>query len=250
VSARTIDLNADLGEDPRALASGQEAALLDVVTSANVACGGHAGDEQSMRAVVRLARERGVAVGAHPSYPDRRGFGRAPQDLPPDEIEATVHEQVARLGEIARAERVPLVHVKPHGALYHAASGRAAVAEAIARAAARWSRDLVLVGPAGSEALTVWRAQGLRAAGEGFADRAYEPDGSLRPRSKPGALLTDPAAAAAQAVRLARSGTAETLCVHGDTPGAVALARAVRTALLAAGLLVRALGHPGGDPRC
>jgi UPF0271 protein len=245
VTVRSIDLNADLGEDPHALAAGLDAALLDVVTSANVACGGHAGDETTMRAVVRLARERGVAVGAHPSYPDRAGFGREPMDLPPEEIEVAVAEQIAVLGNIARAEGVKLTHVKPHGALYHAAArstqGRASVTHAIARAAARWSRELVLVGQAGSPALAVWRAHGFRVAGEAFADRAYEPDGSLRPRSQAGALLTDPALAAAQAVALAQAGTAETLCVHGDTPGAPAIARAVRAALLSAGIRTAAL---------
>jgi UPF0271 protein len=235
VTARTIDLNADLGEDPRALAAGLDAALLDVVTSANVACGGHAGDETTMRAVVRLARERGVAVGAHPSYPDRAGFGRAPMDLSPDEMEVVVAEQIAVLGNIARAEGVKLTHVKPHGALYHAASSRPPVGHAIARAAARWSRDLVLVGLAGSAALKVWHAHGFRVAGEAFADRAYELDGTLRPRSDAGALLTDPALAAAQAVALAQAGNAQTLCVHGDTPGAPAIAHAVRAALVASG---------------
>ena len=234
MSAPTIDLNADLGEDPRAPTL--DAALLDVVTSANVACGGHAGDAETMRAVVRLARERGVAVGAHPSYPDREGFGREPMDLPAEELEAAVGAQIADLGNIARAEGVELTHVKPHGALYHAAASRPSVAHAVARAAARWSRDLVLVGPAGSAALGVWRAQGFRTAGEGFADRRYEPDGSLRPRSRPGALVTDPAEAASQAVALAHAGTVQTLCVHGDTPGAAAIARAVRAALERAGV--------------
>lgn len=252
--AATIDLNADLGEDPRALAEGLDAALLDVVTSANVASGGHAGDEATMRAVVRLARERGVAVGAHPSYPDRAGFGRTEIALTPAEIESTVAEQVAALGEVARAQGVALTHVKPHGALYHAAARRPAVAEAVARGAARWSRALVLVGPAGSTALAAWRALGFRAAGEAFADRRYEPDGALRSRALPGALLTEPEEAVHQALEVARDRrvttadggrwavAAETLCLHGDTPGAPVLARAVRAALLGAGVRLAPLG--------
>jgi UPF0271 protein len=235
VSRASIDLNADLGEDPAALAAGLDAALLDLVTSANIACGGHAGDDATMRAVVRLANERGVAVGAHPSFPDRVGFGRRDPGLGTAAIEETVHAQAARLQEIAREEGVPLRHLKPHGALYHAAMERLDVADAIARAAARLDRGLVLVGLARAPALDRWRAAGFRTAAEGFADRTYEADGTLRPRERPGALLLDPPAAARQAVALARSGSVDTICLHGDMPGAVAIALAVRDALAGAG---------------
>jgi 5-oxoprolinase (ATP-hydrolysing) subunit A len=251
--ATAIDLNADLGEDPAALTAGVEDALLGCITSANVACGGHAGNDATMETVVRMAREHGVAVGAHPGYPDRAGFGRVEQPLPPDELEAALAAQIRSLGTIARAHGVTLSHVKPHGALYHAAGRRTETATAIARAAARWSRDLVLVAQAGSAALACWRALGFATAGEAFADRRYEADGLLRARTRAGALLTDPVAAAEQAVRLARGagalaedGTvvpvvAHTLCLHADTPGAPALARAVRARLLAAGITIRPL---------
>lgn len=226
-----IDLNCDMGELADAA---HEEQLMQLITSANIACGGHAGDEATMRRTVRLAHQYGVAVGAHPGYPDRANFGRVPMPLSPDEIERTVYEQIAALGAMAA-----IAHVKPHGALYNLAARDATVADAIARGAARWSRELVLVGLAGSVMLDVWREMGFRAAAEAFADRRYEPDGSLRPRKYADALITDPAAAGAQAVRLAAS--AQTLCVHGDTPGAPAILHSVREALYAAGILLAAL---------
>ena len=212
-----------------------------------------------MEAVVRMARTHGVAVGAHPSYPDRAGFGRVEPSLPLDDLEAALAAQIRSLGTVARAHGLALTHVKPHGALYHVAGRRADTATVIARAAARWSRDLVLVAQAGSAALACWQALGFRTAGEGFADRQYEADGTLRVRTRTGALLTDPAAAANQALRIARGEgalaedltvvpvAAETICLHADTPGAPALARAVRERLLAAGFTLRPLVS-GGRP--
>ncbi len=251
MTAPTIDLNADVGEDPAALASGAEAALIAQITSANIACGGHAGDDESMRAVVEMCRAQGVAIGAHPSFPDRDHFGRVALPMTADAIAATVAGQIERLRGIVRALGGELSHVKPHGALYHVASTRLDVADAIARAARQFSTNLVLVGQVGSVAVTRWRESGCNTLAEAFADRRYEHDGSLRQRGLPGAVLTDPEEVAAQALRLARGDgaltvdgsvvrlSADTLCLHGDTPGAVTLARAVRQALAAAGIAVQ-----------
>ena len=229
----TMDLNADVGE------SDGEELLYALVTSVNVACGGHTGDAGSMARAVRLAAARGVVVGAHPGYPDRAHFGRRTMRMAPASLVEALAAQVEALSRICRTEGVPLTHVKPHGALYHDASRDEAVAQAIAEA----SPGRVLIGFAGSRALAWWTQRGRRTAAEGFADRAYEADGSLRSREKPGALLLDPAAAASQAVRLARSGTVATLCVHGDTPGAPHILAAVRSGLEAAGIEVAALRH-------
>jgi 5-oxoprolinase (ATP-hydrolysing) subunit A len=254
MSARSFDLNADVGELPEALADGREEALLRLVTSANVACGAHAGDPATMAGVLALAKRLGVAAGAHPGYPDRAGFGRASLGLTPAEIERTVFAQVAELDAAARGLGVTLTHVKPHGALYNDAARDETVAAAIARGVRRWSADTVVVGLAGSRSLAVYAAAGLRVAAECFADRVYEADGSLRSRKAPGALIADPRAAAAQAVSIAVSGTATahggarvaiaaaTICVHGDSPAARATAAAVRAALAAAGVTVRRLG--------
>ncbi|HUS14212.1 MAG TPA: 5-oxoprolinase subunit PxpA [Chloroflexia bacterium] len=248
-----IDLNADMGESFGAWTMGQDADLLALVTSANIACGFHAGDPLVMERTVAAARRHGVAVGAHPGYPDLPGFGRRTLDMTAAELEAAVVYQVAALAGFARAAGTPLVHVKPHGALYNRAAIDPAVAEPIASAVKRCSQELILVGLAGSLLLEAGRAAGLRVAAEAFADRAYEPDGTLRSRRLSGAMLPDPAAAAAQAVAIAggspraHDGTlislqADTLCIHGDTPGAVGYARAVREALQAQGVLLRALG--------
>jgi len=228
----TIDLNCDVGELADA---GHEAALMEHITSANIACGGHAGDEQTMERTVRLALERGVRIGAHPGYPDRENFGRLEMELSAEEIERTVLEQIERLEQVARRAGAAIVHLKPHGALYNVAARDEAVARAIGAAVARWNPRVPLFGLAGSRSLEVWGGMGLEAVAEGFADRRYEADGSLRSRRLPGALITDPGEAAAQAVRLAREGRAQTICVHGDTPGAVAILRACREALAAAG---------------
>jgi UPF0271 protein len=184
-----------------------------------------------MERTVRLALERGVRVGAHPGYPDRENFGRVELPMTPEEIEGSVLGQIERLEAVTRRLSAPIVHVKPHGALYNVAVRNADVARAIGAAVARWDQSVPVFGLAGSPMLDVWRGMGLRAMGEAFADRRYEPDGSLRDRKLAGALITDPEEAAAQAVQFAREGRAETICVHGDTPGAVGILRACRAAL-------------------
>jgi len=223
-----IDLNCDMGE----LEDGaHEAALMQFITSANIACGGHAGDEATMERTARLALERGVRIGAHPGYPDRANFGRIEVPMPPAEIVETVLDQIQRLESVVRRIGGVVVHVKPHGALYNVAVRNAEVARAIGEAVALWNRDAIVFGLAGSPMVEVWRKMGLNVAGEAFADRRYEPDGTLRSRKFADALITDPKEAAGQAVRLARAGDAQTICVHGDTPGAVEILRACREAL-------------------
>ncbi len=234
-SRDAIDLNADVGEGL------DDGPLYRIASSANIACGGHAGNARSMREAVESALRHGVSIGAHPSYPDREGFGRVSVDLPPRELSRAVAEQVDALVRVASDAGATLRHVKPHGALYNDAARRGDIAAAIADGVSEAGAPLVLVGLAGSHALDVWQDRGFQIAAEGFADRAYEPDGTLRPRSRPGALIDDPVAAAAQAVRLARTGRCRTLCVHGDTPGAEAIARAVRLAIEAAGFVLRGL---------
>jgi 5-oxoprolinase (ATP-hydrolysing) subunit A len=224
----TIDLNCDMGELEDAA---YEAALMDYITSANIACGAHAGDEAMMERTARLAMARGIRLGAHPSYPDRANFGRLEIALSPAAIEATVVEQIERLERVVKKLGGRLVHVKPHGALYNVAARNPEVAHAIGTAVVGWKPRAILFGLAGSPALDLWRSMGLSVAAEAFADRRYEPDGSLRPRKLPDALITDPETAAAQALRFAREGKAQTLCVHSDTPGAIALLKACRQAL-------------------
>lgn len=252
-----IDLNADVGESYGAWRMGQDEALMPLITSANVACGVHAGDPLVIERTVALARDTGVAVGAHPGYPDRDGFGRRDLDMTREELEASVVFQVSAVAGFARAAGVPLRHVKPHGALYNRAARDAGIAETICRAVRRCSAELVLVGLAGSLLLEAGRASGLAVAAEAFADRGYEADGSLRSRRLPGALLPDAATAAAQSVAIVRDGAvrafdgtmvavrADTLCIHGDTPGAATFAAAVRAALEGAGVDIRAIGAAG-----
>ncbi|MBA3851004.1 MAG: LamB/YcsF family protein [Chloroflexi bacterium] len=251
-----IDLNADVGESYGAWVMGADAELMPLITSANVACGAHAGDPLTMARTVALAKRHDVTVGAHPGYPDRDGFGRRDLQMSPWELEASLLAQLGALWAIARDGGVPLTHVKPHGALYNRAAVDQDLATSVAGAVARFPGRLTLVGLAGSALVLAGLAAGLPVADEAFADRAYEPDGSLRPRSLPGAVHTDPAVAAAQAVSIARDGRvrshdgsmldirADTICIHGDTPGAAAMAQAVRQALAAAGIDVRPLG-PG-----
>ena len=224
-----IDLNADLGEGVT-----DDAGLLEVVSSANVACGFHAGDARTMRAVCAEAARRGVRIGAQVSYPDREGFGRRDMDVAPDALAADVLYQIGALaafGEVA--------YVKPHGALYNKMVHDEPQARAVVAAVTAWRAPLPLMGLPGSRVLALAREAGLPTIEEGFADRAYTPEGRLVPRSQPGAVIHDPDEAARRAVELARAGRVRSLCVHGDTPGAVTMARRVRAALEAAGLAIR-----------
>lgn len=253
-----IDLNADVGESLGPWPMGDDARLVPLVTSVNVACGAHAGDPATIERTVRLAVRHGVAVGAHPGYPDLVGFGRRELDMAPEDLEASIVYQVGAVAAFARAEGVDLRHVKAHGALYNRAVRDPVVAAVIARAVRRVAPASVLVGLAGSGMLDAGRAEGLAVAAEAFADRAYEADGSLRSRRLDGALLAGPEAAAAQAVSIVRDGVvrshdgvdvpviADTLCIHGDTPGAAGIAAAVREALIAAGVTVAALEAEAG----
>lgn len=253
-----IDINSDLGESVESLANGTDAELMRYITSANVACGGHAGDEHTMRETVRTAKQLSVAVGAHPGYPDRENFGRVEIEMAAAEIEAFVRDQIAALAEVAESLGVQLVHCKPHGALYHAANKSAEVAAAIGRAVLESDEQLIMVGQAGSSVIELWASMGLTWAAEAFADRAYEPDGILRKRTLPGALLEDPAKAARQAVEIATQHAAmatdgsrlkvnaQTVCIHSDTPGSVAIAKAVNEALRAAAVNVMELSRMSG----
>ncbi len=251
----TIDINSDLGEGFGSCRSGQDAALMPLITSANIACGFHAGDPSLMEATVRLAKQHGVAVGAHPGYPDMQGFGRRSMDLSLEEVGAMLLYQVGALAAIARVHGVELVHVKPHGALYNQAARDPALAEAIAHSVRDFSRELILVGLAGSQLIAAGQTAGLQVAGEGFPERAYEPDGSLRSRSLPGALIDDPDTAAEQGLRLVRGemktdhpGNADavqvdTLCIHGDSPQAVPITLALLQRLKENDIKVIALVH-------
>ena len=248
-----MDLNADLGESFGHWTLGDDERLVPHLTSANLACGFHAGDFRVMEATVALCARTGVAVGAQPGYPDLQGFGRRAMPFTPDEVESLVRYQIGALEGFCRAAGVELQHVKPHGALYNQAAADPALAGAIARATARFSRDLLLFGLASSEPMASAAADaGLRFVPEAFADRRYLADGSLQPRSEPGSVLTDASAAAAQAVAIAAGAVtaadgsrvalrAESICCHGDTPGAVHIAAAVRAALEGAGV---AIGPP------
>ena len=225
----TIDLNADLGEGVT-----DDAGLLEVVSSANVACGFHAGDARIMRAVCEGAARRGVRIGAQVSYPDREGFGRRDMDVAPEALAADVLYQVGALAAFG-----DVAYVKPHGALYNRVVHDEPQARAVVAAVKAWRAPLPLMGLPGSRVLALARDAGLPTIEEGFADRAYTPEGRLVPRAQPGAVIHDPDEAARRAVELARSGKVRSLCVHGDTPGAVKIARAVRAALEGEGLLLR-----------
>lgn len=237
-----IDLNADMGESFGAYSIGADAALLRVVSSANIACGAHAGDASVMRRTVRAAKAAGVSVGAHPGFPDLAGFGRREMRMTGSDIEDSVMFQIAALAGVAAAEGVRLVHVKPHGALYTMAAKDDGMAGAIAAAIAAIDRALVMVGLPDSALERAAGKAGLAFAAEGFADRAYEADGTLVSRATPGALITDPAAAAAGALQMARDARVRTICIHSDTPGAAAIGAAVRRALDEHGVAVAGLG--------
>jgi UPF0271 protein len=238
-----MDLNCDMGEIPAHIADGTQESLMRSITSVNIACGGHAGDDQTMKATIEQALRWSLAIGAHPGYPDRANFGRLELDLPLDEIEKTIFEQVRALATIAATCATTIVHVKPHGALYNQAVKRADLASAIAGGVARFSKDVVLVGLAGSQMLDVFRARGFKVAAEAFADRTYEADGTLRSRKFDDALIHDPLKAGEQALRIAKEGRAQTICIHGDTPGAPLIAEAVARTLQAGGISLRPLAY-------
>jgi UPF0271 protein len=253
---KRIDLNCDMGELPEILADGSQEALMQYVTSVNIACGGHAGDARMMRATIEQALNRNIAIGAHPSYEDRDNFGRAELRLVPEEISASVHRQILVLEKVAKECGAQIVHVKAHGALYNHAARDREIARALAEGVRRWRTNFPLVGLAGSVMLEEFRAAGFTVAAEAFADRRYESDGSLRSRKMADALLYDPEQAAEQALQIvdrgavvAADGTlislvAQTLCIHGDTPGAPQIAAAVRRRLEQAGITIGALS-PG-----
>ncbi|NTV10000.1 MAG: 5-oxoprolinase subunit PxpA [Zoogloea sp.] len=245
----SIDLNADLGEG-----CGDDAALLALVTSANIACGGHAGDAASMLATVRAAQQHGVAIGAHPAYPDRENFGRLDMDLPPDELQASIESQIRALAVIVEQAGASLSHVKPHGALYNRAARDAAVGAVVIDAVRAVDVRLALVVLAGSPLAAQARAAGLGVIEEAFPDRGYRADGSLVPRSQPGALVEDAEEVLARSLEMVRAGRvravggewlairADTLCLHGDGPHALVFARRLRAGLEAAGVRVCASG--------
>jgi 5-oxoprolinase (ATP-hydrolysing) subunit A len=243
-----IDLNADLGEGFGIWRLTDDEALLDIVTSANVACGFHAGDPRTMRRVCAAAAARGVVIGAQVSYRDLAGFGRRRMDIAPDELTADVLYQLGALEACARAAGSHVQYVKPHGALYNTAADDSAQADAVADAVAAFDPALALMGLAGSALQMAAEARGLSFVAEAFADRAYLSTGRLVPRGEDGAVLTDPGTIAERAVRFVTTGSVvavdgstlatqpQSLCVHGDTDGAVAIARAVRDALVASGI--------------
>ncbi|HEV8608744.1 MAG TPA: 5-oxoprolinase subunit PxpA [Thermoanaerobaculia bacterium] len=243
----SVDLNADVGEGM------DDASLLPYVTSANVACGMHAGDPVTMDQTVEMALSRGVRVGAHPGYPDRENFGRVLMEMSADEIENLVVYQVAALAGFVRSRGGRLTHVKPHGALYHSGAEFPDVARAIAEGVRRVGTEIVLVGAAGSMLIGAGQEAGLPIAEEAFADRRYRADGTLVPRGRPGAVIVDPDEAAEQAVGLARDRLvvaedssrlnirADTICLHGDTPGAVEIARKIHERFRTAGIRIAPL---------
>jgi UPF0271 protein len=246
-----IDLNCDMGEVAGAVTGGAQEELLHYLTSSNVACGGHAGDAAMMQATVQQCLRHGVAIGAHPGYEDRANFGRIEMKLSREEIATSIHRQLLALAEIADRCGARICHVKPHGALYNQAARERELASAIAEGVARWRSDVVLVGLAGSVMLQEFSAAGFTVAAEAFADRRYEPDGALRSRKFQDALLNNPEEAAAQAVQIVERSSviaadgstvalnAQTICIHGDTPGAPEIAAAVNRALRAASVALK-----------
>jgi UPF0271 protein len=249
-----VDLNCDMGESFGRYRIGADEAMMQYITSANIACGYHAGDPLVMDWAVRLAAKYGVGIGAHPGFPDLMGFGRRVMQLSSEEIENYILYQIGALAAFARATDVELAHVKPHGALYNMAAKDVELARAIVRGIARFSRELIAVCPAGSAMIGAAEEAGLRVAREGFADRAYNLDGTLRSRQLSGALIEDPCMAAERAIKMVRDGIVvahtgeeiplrvETICVHGDTPTAVQIAQVIRKELRAAGIEVVPMG--------
>lgn len=253
IQQKHIDVNCDLGEGFGRYSTAPEERIMPLISSVNIACGFHAGDHQVMARTVQLAIQHDVAIGAHPGYPDLQGFGRRDMDLSEEEIESMLLYQIGALEGLVRAYGGKLAHVKPHGALYNRASTDAKLALCVAEAVKKFSTRLILVGLAGSQLVKAGQEAGLRTAAEGFPERAYEPDGNLRSRQKSGALIHEPDTAAAQALRLATTGVTrlasgvratsgvQTLCVHGDSPNAVAILEAIQKRLAENKITVRRL---------
>jgi UPF0271 protein len=251
---KRIDLNCDMGEIPAAIDDGAQESLIPFLSSVNIACGGHAGDENIMKKTIEQALRWKLAIGAHPSYPDREHFGRREQDCSAETVADFVCEQVRALDRVAASCAARLAHVKPHGALYNQAARDPALAKAIAAGVARCHRDVILVGLAGSTGLDAYREAGFEVAAEAFADRRYESDGTLRSRRHDDALIAKPDDAAQQALSIVETGhvvayggaeivvNARTICIHGDTPGAREVAAAVARTLRAAGIQICSLG--------
>jgi UPF0271 protein len=257
---KRIDLNCDMGELPQALSDGTQEELMRFISSANIACGGHAGDAHTIHATIEQALRHKVTIGAHPGYRDPANFGRTELQLSQEEIADSVHDQLLTLAGIAEKLGARIAHVKPHGALYNQAARHREVAHAIAEGVLRWRTDVVLVGLAGSLMLEEFRAAGFAVAAEAFADRRYERDGNLRSRKFADALVSDPQQAAAQALQIAMQGEvttidntsiplhAQTICIHGDTSGATAIAAQVLRTLAHAGCMVVSLERQKQSP--
>ena len=250
-----IDLNCDLGESFGAYTLGLDAEVIPFITSANIACGWHAGDALVMEATVKACKAAGVSVGAHPGFPDLAGFGRRNLDASPKEVKAYIQYQVGALWAFCKAQDVPLAHVKPHGALYNMAAKNDSLARAVCEGIAEIDSDLILLALSGSKMIEAAEAMGLPFAREVFADRAYEEDGSLVARNKPGAMITDEALAIARVVGMVKTGTVEavtgktiplrpeSVCVHGDSVHALAFVQKIRKALEENGVTVAAMGQ-------
>ncbi|MCL6586759.1 MAG: LamB/YcsF family protein [Anoxybacillus sp.] len=248
-----IDLNCDMGESFGIYRLGDDEAIMDYVTSVNIACGFHAGDPLVMRKTVQMAIKKGVAIGAHPGFPDLLGFGRRAMRITPDEAYAYVVYQIGALSAFVQAEGGKMTHVKPHGALYNLAAKEPSLAEAIAQAVYDVNPTLVLYGLAGSELIAAGKKIGLRTASEVFADRTYQQDGSLTPRNVPQALITDEQEAVAQVIKMVSEGyvrtlegidvpiEAETVCIHGDSSNALAFAKTLYETLQREGFEIRAV---------
>ncbi len=249
--SRVIDLNADMGEYGNDAQRDIETALMPLVSSCSIACGGHAGDGKTMMATARLAQQHGVSIGAHPAYPDRDGFGRRSLSCDPHVLTKDLAGQIAALKDILDTEKIAMGHIKPHGALYNDAAKDAALADCVIRAAKAAGSGVIIAGQPGSKLEAAAKAAGYAFAAEGFVDRLYQASGALTPRSEPGAIVADISARARQALMIARGDALElaegalrlevqTLCIHSDSPGAVATAKATRTALEADGFQIRA----------
>ena len=259
---KTIDLNCDMGEMPEAIANGTQDTLMQYISSVNIACGGHAGNPEMMRTTIEHALRNGLSIGAHPGYEDPASFGRKEMQLSPEEVANSIHRQILALENMAKQCGAAVTHVKAHGALYNQAARDRTIAKAFAAGVLRWRSDVVLIGLAGSVMLEEFQAAGFPVAAEAFADRRYEPDGSLRSRNLPDSLLRDPAEAAEQALRIVEHANviasggavvpllAQTICIHSDTPGAVEIAAAVKEKLQGAGIIIKPLGANGTQKLC